>query len=172
MYTKRRRDLEPRWTSDYITTRYPDGEHRLRCPLGPIPKSLVKEYGLRKAIRVHRPWRPEVDALVILPGTLVLVEAKVFKYMDGVSKLPVYASLVPETPELRRHRDKPVRMELLVPATIDWLETAAAKLGVQIVTWAPDYIKKAWEERDKYWTPPYILKRERRKEILRRLGFD
>jgi len=170
--THLRRDLEPRWVSWYCAKHYPRDIVKLRCPLGPIPEDLRKAVGEGKAIKMYRPWRPEVDALVILPGAIRLVEAKIFKYMDGLSKLPVYAGLVPATPELKAWKELPVQMILLVPAKIDWVATAAAQQGVSIDTDAPDYIKQAWEERDKYWTKPFMEKRERRKEKLRELGYE
>jgi len=170
--TKLRREIEPRWVSEYIVKHYPKYPVKLRCPLGPIPENLKKIHGEEKAIRVYRPWRPEVDALVIMPGALLLIEAKIFKYMDGLSKLPVYASLVPATPELKEYKDMPVKMQLLVPVDIPWVRTACQKMGVDMVVWAPDWLKKIWEERDKYWSPEELIKREKRKQVLRRLGYE
>ena len=170
-FTKLRREIEPRWVSWYIKEYYPDAEVRLRCPLGPIPKQLVELYGPAKAARVYRPSRPEVDALVILPGALLLIEAKIFKYMDGLSKLPVYAALVPKTPELQVFSDRPVLMHLLIPTEIPWVKAAAPELGVEVYTAAPDWLMTIWEERDKYWTPDARKRRADRKALLKRLGF-
>lgn len=171
-FTKPRRELEPRWVSDYVAKFYPKAEVRMRVPLGPIPKETQKDYGLMKGLRVYRPWRPEVDAAVILPGALKLIEAKIFKYMDGLSKLPVYASLVESTPELQHVRDRPVQMTLLIPAEITWVKQAAAGLKVDVVVWAPEYIKQAWDERDKYWTKEAIQLREERKRKLQEAGYS
>jgi len=155
----------------YIKQHYPDEEVRLRCPLGPIPPELRELYGPAKAAKYYRPSRPEVDALVVLPGALVLIEAKVFKYMDGLAKLPVYKALVPHTQELAVFAKKPVLMHLLLPKEIPWVKAAAPDLGVEIHAEAPDWVTKIWEERDKYWTPEARLRREDRKALLRRLGF-
>jgi len=167
-----RRDLEPRWVSWYCSKKYPRDIVKLRCPLGPVPDKLKEAVGEGKAIKMYRPWRPEVDALVILQGAIRLIEAKIFKYMDGLSKLPVYQSLVIATPELRAWRELPVQMVLLIPERIPWVVAAAEKMGVAVDNDAPDYITQAWEERDKYWTKPYIEKREKRKETLKELGYE
>lgn len=172
MATRTRRTLEPRWVSWYCAKAYGDFPVRLRCPLGPIPPELIQLHGEAKARRIHRPWRPEVDALVLLPGQIVLIEAKIQKYMDGLSKLPVYKSLIPVTPELREYRDLPVRMILLLPTRIAWVVAAAERMGVDVAYDAPDFILKVWAERDKYWTKPYLEKREARKKILGELGYD
>ena len=143
----------------------------MRCPLGPIPPELKELYGPAKAAKVYRPSRPEVDALVVLPGAILLIEAKIFKYMDGLAKLPVYAALVPKTPELMVFSGRPVIMHLLLPAPIPWVKAAAPDLGVEVYTWAPEWVLRIWEERDRYWTPEAKLRREARKALLRRLGF-
>jgi len=170
-FTKLRRSIEPRWVSWYIKEYYPKEEVRPRCPLGPIPKQLVNYYGPAKAAKVYRPSRPEVDALVIMPGALLLIEAKLYKYMDGLSKLPVYAALVPKTPELEVFRNRTVMMHLLIPKVIPWVIAAAPSLGVEVRTAAPDWVLQIWEERDKYWTPSARLRRADRKKILEGLGF-
>jgi len=171
MATRIRREIEPKWVSWYIAKRFENALVKPRCPLGPIPEELVKLHGLSKAIKVHRPWRPEVDACVILPDRIILVEAKIQKFMDGISKLPVYKSLIPATPELKAWKDLPVEMRLLIPAEVEWVRTAAKKMDVKIIVDAPDFILKVWEDRDKYWTKPLMEEREARKEKLRELGY-
>ena len=145
---------------------------KLRCPLGPIPEELKKMHGEAKAIKVYRPWRPEVDACVIQPRRMVLIEAKIQKFMDGLSKLPVYKTLVPLTPELKPWWDFPIDMILLIPQEIPWIRAAALRMDVAVSTEAPKFIKKEWGERDKYWTKPYLEKREERKKKLKELGYE
>lgn len=170
-FTKVRREIEPRWVSEYVKEFYANAEAYMRCPLGPIPEELKKLYGPSKAAAVHRPWRPEVDALVVLPGAIVLIEAKVQKYMAGLSKLPVYKALVPSTPEFTPMLEtRPIHMHLLLPYPIPWVVKAAKEMGVQVIDWAPDWVLDVWNERDKYWTPEYRIKREERKRLLKRLG--
>jgi len=164
--SKPRRELEPRWVSEYMAQTYPKAEVRLRVPLGPIPDATSKDYGLMKGLRVYRPWRPEVDAAARWTNKTIIVEAKIFKYMDGLSKLPVYKSLLQSTPELA-HWPTDVIMELLIPAPITWVISAAGNSGVKVVShFVPDYIKHVWEERDKYWTKDAIEAREARKRRL------
>jgi len=171
MYTRVRRDIEPRWVSEYVVAKFPRAPVKFRCPLGPIPRELTEIYGKEKAIRVYRPYRPEVDALVMARDRLVLIEAKIFKYMDGLSKLPVYKALIPDAPELRPWVGWRVDMQLLVPRRLDWVVAAGKRMGVEILDWAPDWVLKIWEERDKYWTREAVAKREARKAVLRRLGY-
>ena len=170
-FTKVRREIEPRWVSHYIKENYPDDEIRLRCPLGPIPDALKELYGPAKAARVYRPSRPEVDALIVLDDSLLLIEAKILKYMDGLAKLPVYAALVKKTPELDVLMPRRIDMHLLLPQKIPWVMSVAEDLGVTVKTSAPQWVMQIWEERDKYWTPGSRMKRAERKAILKGLGF-
>ena len=170
-FSKLRREIEPRWVSWYIKEYYPDAEVRLRCPLGPIPDELKALHGPAKAAKVYRPSRPEVDALIILPEEIILIEAKIFKYMDGLAKLPVYKALAKKSDELQVFRHRPMRMHLLIPVAIPWVIAAAPDLGVEVKTAAPEWLMEVWQERDKYWTPASRLKREERKKLLKQLGF-
>ena len=170
-FTKVRREIEPRWVSWYIKENYPDAEIRLRCPLGPVPDELKELYGPAKAARVYRPSRPEVDALVVLDDAILLVEAKILKYMDGLAKLPVYAALVKKTAELDVLMPRRIIMHLLLPRQIPWVRSVAQDLGVTVKIAAPQWVMDIWEDRDKYWTPTARMRREDRKAILKGLGF-
>ena len=171
-FTKVRREIEPKWVSWYVKEHYPDAEVRLRCPLGPLPAELKQLHGPAKAARVYRPSRPEVDALIIMDDELILIEAKIQKYMDGLAKLPVYASLVPETDELSVFHDRPLTMHLLIPVLIPWVVAAAPRLDVTVKTSAPDWLLPIWEERDKYWQPAARIKRADRRAFLKSMGYE
>lgn len=169
--TKLRREIEPKWVSLYIKEYYPDAEITLRCPLGPIPDELKNLYGPAKAARVYRPSRPEVDAVVITPDELVLIEAKIFKYREGLGALLVYKSLINSTPEFQPLLPRRISMHLLLPREIPWVMAAAPDLGIEIKTFSPEWVLRIWEERDKYWTPSAKMAREERKALLEKLGF-
>lgn len=170
-FTRLRKEVEPRWVSEYCSKFYPDKVVRYRVPLGPIPEELVRLYGLEKAIRMYRPWRPEADALVIDKDRLILIEAKVHKIMDGLSKLPMYKSLIQHTPELAPFKHLPIEMQLLVVKAIEPWITLAKEYGVKLIEWAPTWVQEYFLQRDLYWTRESVELRERRKEILKRLGF-
>jgi len=63
-------------------------------------------------------------------------------------------------------------MQLLLPAKLDWVETAAKAVGVETVVWCPDWVRAVWEERDKYWTKEAVQAREERKRILKAIGYE
>jgi len=165
------RILEPRWVLDYAAKHYPDRPVRPNCPLGPVPQALIDDLGLQKAILTYRPYRPEVDLLVVGDKELILIEAKLGDVYGALGKLVIYRELVPLTPELRHYRDWPVKAVFLCVKAHDPAKAAAKLLGIELEEWAPTYILEAWHQRNLYWTKPAHELRERRKEVLKRLGF-
>ena len=95
--------VESRMVSEYLLANYAKFPHRQAVPLGKIDEKLQAQVGYQTAIGYSRPYRPEVDAIVILPGALVLLEGKVWNVINGLSKLRPYKSLVPFTPEFKAY---------------------------------------------------------------------
>jgi len=50
--------------------------------------------------------------------------------------------------------------------------TLAKSVGVELVEWAPTWVQQVFMQRDRYWTREAVALREKRKEVLRRLGFE
>lgn len=156
----------------YIAQRYPDQHVIFGCPLGPVPEVLTVAWGARKALRVGRGLRPEVDALVIQNRSLIMVEAKVVKWMDGLSKLPVYKGLVPTTPELEEYRGYPVRMILCTPWANESIRASAEGVGVEIDEFSTPEVDAYIEEMGKYWSREYQAARQEKKRAREILGLE
>ncbi|MEM3979987.1 MAG: hypothetical protein QXF79_01860, partial [Ignisphaera sp.] len=162
---KIRKERETRLISEWVQQNYKDALLiRFRCPLGPIPEKLVQEVGFSKAIGYARPYRPEVDALIIYGQEIILAEAKIFKVMDGLSKLPIYGALVPQTPELKQYLPRKIVLKLITPKKIPWLENICNELGVEVIVYQPDWVKEYLQELEKYWTKDVVEERLRRKK--------
>ncbi len=169
--TKIRADWEHRYVADFVLHKFPDEMVKLRCPLGTVPELWVQELGFGKALKSYRPYRPEVDAIVITGEKLILIEAKIMKVLDGMSKLPIYRLLVPETPELKDFAEMPTEMWLVTPKKPGWEERVAKELNIHVEIFMPDWIKEYYEQQEKYWTAEERLKRLKRKEVLKSLGY-
>ena len=167
-----RQEREARLISEWVQQNYPKAQLvRFRCPLGPIPDKLVQDLGLEKAIGYARPYRPEVDALIVTEKEIVLAEAKIFKVMDGLSKLPIYGALVPKTPELQPYLGRTIRLKLITAKPLPWMKEAAAEAAVEVVVFQPEWIKAYLQELEKYWTKDSVEERQRRKKVLEALGY-
>jgi hypothetical protein len=140
--------------------------YTLGQPLGPIPSEVVKTYGPERARAIFRPWRPEVDIAAFAQDRLIISEVKIFKILDGFSKLLQYRALVPQTPELEPYRNRSVEARIVVPWVPEWLPERAAQENVKIDVYRPDWIDQYVEEMHKYWTKEYRTLREARRRGL------
>ena len=141
-------------------------------PLGPALEGLTEAHGLEKALRISRPWRAEVDAVCVEDGRLVLVEAKIFKWRDGLGQLVLYKGLVPTTPELVDHQGKPVVLRLVIPWTSPTVERLAKDHGVEVVVFAPEWVEEYVRSYHNYWTPEYRDLREQKLALRRKWGVE
>lgn len=156
--------------SEYIRLKLQGLQVRQNCPLGIVPESLIVEYGRTAALRVARKMRPEVDALVIAPDKLVLIEAKISRWVDGLSKLVLYRALIPDTPEMEAYFKLPVVMRMVIPFTQENMLSVAARMGVEVVEFTTPAIDEyLTKELPKYNTAAYKAQRQeiyRQREIL------
>lgn len=135
--TRKSAQVEVRMVSEYLLQEYPKFTTMKAVPLGQVAEQLQKTVGYTKALGMSRPYRPEVDAIVIMPGAMIIIEAKVWHVIDGLAKLPMYKSLVPFTPELAQYRSLPVVMELVVGWTNNNLEIMARDHGIRVKVYSP-----------------------------------
>lgn len=169
---RKTRQIEVKMVSEYLLAHYPSFPTLQAVPLGKVDESLMAEQGYKRAIGLMRPYRPEVDAVVVLPRHLVLIEAKVFNVIDGLLKLPLYKSLVPFTPELQQYKPREVLMELVVGWVPDNLQIMAREANVRVVEFAPDWIKEVVEKQHYYWTREYRQERDRKLRMREFLGLE
>ena len=169
---RKTQQVEERLVAEYLKDVYPQYPTINKQPLGKVSESLMATEGYKRALGISRPFRPYADAIVILPGALVLIEAKVWSILNGLAKLPMYKSLVPFTPELKDYWKLPVVMELVVGWSNTNLEIMARKYDVKVVVYCPDWLKTVVERMHNYWTKEYREERERVMENRRMLGVE
>jgi hypothetical protein len=169
---RKTQQVESRMVSEYMLEKYGKFEYTLAVPLGSLPQDLVTSQGLAKTIGIMRPYRPEVDAVVVLPRYVVLVEAKVWNLVNGLAKLPLYKSLVPVTPELRGYMPREIIMELVVGWSNPNLERMARDSGVSVVVFTPPWLKEIVDKLHNYWTSGYRAEREQKLTMREYFGVD
>jgi hypothetical protein len=158
--------------SEYLATTYAKYSCINKQPLGQVSEELMAREGYKRAIGLARPYRPEVDAVVILPGALVLIEAKVWNVVNGLAKLPMYKSLVPHTPELKQYWHLPVLMELVVGWTYPNLEIMARDADVRLRVYCPPWLEEVVASMHDYWTREYRERREEKLKLREFYGID
>ena len=172
MAVRKHRQVETRMVSEYVVQEYAQFPVIQRVPLGKISEALLAEQGTAKAIKYSRPFRPEVDAVVILPQYLVLIEAKVWQVMNGLGKLPMYKSLVQHTPELRPYLPRDIILELVVARTDSNLEIMARDAGIRLKVYLPEWLQEVIAGLNVYWTKAYHEKRQDTLALREYFGVD
>ena len=170
--TRKTAQVETRLLSEYLLATYSKYSYIISVPLGKLDETLLKTLGYKQAMGLSRPYRPSVDAVVILPNYLIIIEAKVWNILNGLGKLPMYKSLVPFTPELQQYMPREVIMELVVAWTNANLEIMAREAGVTVRVFCPDWMQEVVNKMHNYWTKEYRESRERKLEARRLLGVE
>jgi len=136
---------EMRLVSEYLAKYYPDHPTQTRVRVGSLPLALHPEFvsgGEQRALGVWRRW---VDAIVIMPDRLILIEANIRPAPGKISQLELYERLLPMTPELAEHKDKPIEKVLLFALEDKAIEAQARDRGIKVVyfrpPWIEDYLK-------------------------------
>lgn len=169
---RKSRQVESRMVSEYLKKYYSSFSYIMDCPLGKVDEALMRDVGYKQALGLTRPFRPIVDAIVILPRHLLLVEAKVWQVLPGMAKLPFYKSLVPFTPELKDYLPREVLMQLVVGWTNSNLEIMAREHDIALKVYRPPWLEEVVDSMHKYWTKEYREQREAKLRMLESLGLD
>jgi hypothetical protein len=60
---------------------------------------------------------------------------------------------------------------LVTPKPPGWAKDVAMKQDIKIDVWCPDWLEDYYEQQERYWTAEERIKREERKNILKRERF-
>ena len=140
-----KRDWQPReqrLVSEFIARFYADYESRTHVHLGSTPPRLRGKFTTDAEARLVGVFRRWADAIVFMPDRLVLIEGKILPQPGVLSQLKLYEALIPKTPELAEHREKPIE-KVLVCAIEDPLITQLARTeGVLVRVFHPAWINQ------------------------------
>jgi len=132
---------EQRLVSEFVARYYKEYESRTHVHLGATHPRLRGRFAKPEDDRLVGVFRRWADAIVIMPDRIVLIEGKILPQPGVISQLALYEMLLPKTPELAEHKDKPVE-KLLICAIEDPLITELARTeGIRVVIFIPRWIK-------------------------------
>lgn len=169
---RKSQQVEVRLLSEYLVQEYSKFPTITNQPLGIVSAALMADQGYEKAIGMMRPLRPKIDAIVILPRYLLLIEAKVWSVVNGLAKLPLYKALVPVTPELKQYMPREVIMQLVVAWSSPNLEVMASAMDVDVKVFSPDWIQEVVNRMHLYWTAEYQANRQQKLQMREYFGVD
>ena len=148
---------EARLLTEWAVREFPGAELRFRVQLGAYDPSLDDSDLSQRELRALGVWRRFVDLLVVEPGRIHLVEAKLRGEPGALEQLDLYARLVPLTPELAPYRERPIVRHLVWAIRDPVIEAIARERGIVVHLFSPPWV-------DEYFTGLAARKRAQRKE--------
>lgn len=131
---------EMRLVSEWATQTYPHAHIRFRVDVGDLGPAL-RDTGLTAAeLRALGRSRRWVDAMVVEPRTVHLVEAKIRLSPGALEQLELYRELFPLTPELADLRDRELKLHLVFAVEDPILSAIARRRGVLVHTYHPPWV--------------------------------
>jgi len=125
---------------DYLKATYWGDQVFTNIRVGPLEPHVPRD-GLSDAQkRLMGSFRRYADAVVVLPGELVVVETTMLKAVMKIGPLLEYLKLVPETPELAQFLSRPVRGELVSPIPDPRTADLCRESGLRFVVFEVDWL--------------------------------
>jgi len=90
--------------------------------------------------RFLMPFLASVDAIVLLPDQVHLIEAMVRHEPGIIEDLLKYEELFKVTEEFKPHWEKPIRKIIVSPLAIPWYEEFGKRYDIQFITYRPIWI--------------------------------
>lgn len=137
---------EKRLVMEYLLEKYAGYEWFVQCRVGADPEMAGGEYEDEAERRLARNVNYWVDAVVVTPTELVVIEATMYRGAAKAGKLLEYMMLLPATPGLRPYLGRRVVGEV-VSAQDDPLGREVCKgLGIRFVVYEPSWLGEFWAQ--------------------------
>lgn len=130
---------EQRFVGEWVSRTFGDVEYRTNVRVGRVqPRAADGTYTAEEE-RLLGVWRRFVDAIVILPDRLLLVEAGMREDPGKLSQLKLYERLLPQTPELQEHLHLRVQKIILYCIQDTAVDALAIEEDVTPILYVPTF---------------------------------
>ncbi|MGH7375866.1 MAG: hypothetical protein ACREKK_00420 [Candidatus Methylomirabilales bacterium] len=137
---------EGRLVTEWVIRTFPQAQVVFRARLGAVDVTLADTQLTEPELRAVGVIRRFVDALVIEPERVHLVEAKLRSVPGALEQLDLYARLLPLTPEYQQVRDRPITRHLVWVIRDPVVEALARERGILVheyhPAWVDEYLKQ------------------------------
>jgi hypothetical protein len=131
---------EMRMVAEYTAKFYSKNQVLTRVRLGALHPSLNIDNLDADEKAMLGVWRRWADAIVITPSKLILIEGAILADPGDISKLIIYKSLIPHTPELSNYLDRDIEMQLVYSIEDPLIVITARQVGIKTILFQPDWI--------------------------------
>jgi len=126
--------------AEWCAMRYPVGAWTVNVRVGPLPEWVEKLTVMPRFRRVARVMLAEVDAIVLLPEEVHIIEAMVRDEPGKVTELKIAKDLFLRDPTFKEHWKKRIRLILLTPIYNPFLKSVCEREGIEYVFYRPEWI--------------------------------
>ena len=131
---------ESRLVSEYLADRWRGFRTLQRVRVGTLPAELRFQDLTAAELRMVGVWRRWVDAIVVAPPVLWVIEAGIIASPGDLSQLEMYLRLVPETPELQEFASLAPTGRLVYALPDPVLTVMARERGIACEEYAPMWV--------------------------------
>lgn len=138
-----RQEREERLLAEFLAEFFPTAQVRTRVRLGNVaitPPAAGLEEAERRLLKNMARW---VDALVIRPTDVILVEAEILPSPGGPSTLAFYERAMRNDPDFAELLSLPLRKMLVWAFDDPTLRRVAEEFGVEVRVFSPPWIREA-----------------------------
>ncbi|MEM2370602.1 MAG: hypothetical protein QXH51_06840 [Candidatus Bathyarchaeia archaeon] len=125
---------------EWLGLNYPPGTWRTNVRLGDKLIAFPAEGLTEEERRLRLAFAASVDAVVLLPKEVHLVEAMVRHEPGVMEDLLAYKELFPYTTGFEPYKDLPIKLILVTPLELGWKGRFYMKYGIHIVHYSPTWI--------------------------------
>lgn len=136
---------EKRLVMEYLAEKYPGCEWFIQYRVGADPEMAGGEYEDEAERRLARQANYWVDAVVVTPTELVVIEATMYRGAAKAGKLMEYIMLLPATPDLRPYLGRRVVGEVVSAQDDPLGREVCKKMGIRFVVYEPPWLGEFWE---------------------------
>lgn len=122
-----------------MRTRWPNNVAMFNVRLGGIPAKMEGVDISGMSSNIFKVFNRYVDAIVILPDRLLLIEAKILADLGAVSQLEYYAGLISSSPELAAYVALPLELHIVTVSADPSFVSFAASKQINIDIYRPAY---------------------------------
>lgn len=137
------RKWEPRemkLVAEYLAKNYSSYRSKTRVRLGQVHPAILPDDISAEDLAFSGVWRRWADAIVITPQKLILIEAAILADAGDISKLALYKTLIPHTPELAEYKNLDIELQLVYAIEDPLVVMIAREAGIKPVYFKPDWI--------------------------------
>ncbi len=129
-----------RLVAEWAVRTFPLAELKLRVDVGDL-RTALQDTGLTAAeLRRLGRSRRWVDAMIVEPAAVHLVEAKISLVPGALEQLELYRRLFPKTPELAHLRDRRLELHVVYAVEDPVLVALARERGVRVHLFRPAWV--------------------------------